>query len=231
MSEWAIELRGVSKVFTDGGTEFRALSDVDLTVPTGEFLLLMGPSGSGKTTLLSMIGCVLRPTEGEVRLLGEVVSSLSDRALPAVRRAFIGFVFQGHNLLAGLTCQDNVALGLEIRGIARRTARTEALALLEAVGVGGLGDRMPAQLSGGQRQRVAVARALAGHPPLLLADEPTAALDAAAGQAVTGVLADLARELGVTVVVVSHDERIHHFADRILVLEDGRIVGAKEVRP
>ena len=220
----AVRARGVRKVFGEGAIAYEALRGVDVEVGAGELVMLVGPSGSGKTTLLSILGCVMEATEGEVSLLGLDVTTLPPAELPAVRRALIGFVFQGHNLIAAANAIDNVRLMLELRGVPARRARAEAAELLDRVGLADKRWNLPSELSGGQRQRVAIARALAGAPPLVLADEPTAALDAIAGQQVTELLVELCRERGVTVVVVTHDPRITHLADRIVRIEDGRIV-------
>lgn len=224
----AIELSNVRKVFGTGALAYEALKGVDLTVERGELLMLVGPSGSGKTTLLSLLGCVLAPTSGELSLFGERVSGRAESAMPRLRLAYIGFVFQAHNLIASLSAVDNVAFQLELRGVARTKAVAEAKDLLERVGLGAKLEKKPRELSGGQRQRVAIARAIAGAPPLVLADEPTASLDAESGLAVTEMLRDLARERGHTVVLVTHDERIFHLADRIVHIEDGRITRMKE---
>jgi putative ABC transport system ATP-binding protein len=217
----AVEVRRLEKTFGDGPLAFRALKGVDLTVPRGELLMLAGPSGSGKTTLLSIIGCVLAATSGEVRVLGRDVTQARASELPGFRLSTVGFVFQGHNLIASLSARDNVALPLEMSGVSQGRARERARALLERVGLGDKCERPPAELSGGQRQRVAIARALAGDPPLVLADEPTAALDAKSGLEVAGLLRELCRERGGTAIVVTHDSRIFHLADRILHVEDG----------
>ncbi len=222
-SEWAIDARGVRKVFGKGALAFEALKGVDFEVARGEFVMLEGPSGSGKTTLLSILGCVLGPTVGEVFLQGERISGLRESDLPRIRTEYIGFIFQGNNLIASLTSEENVALQLELRGVPSRAALAEARVLLGKVGLGDKVGRKPMDLSGGQRQRVAIARALAGDPPVILADEPTAALDAENGRKVTEILRDLARERGHTVVVVTHDNRIFHLADRIVHIEDGLI--------
>jgi putative ABC transport system ATP-binding protein len=219
----AIDARRVRKVFGKGNLAFEALRGVDFQVGAGEFVMLAGPSGSGKTTLLSILGCVLSPTGGEVRLLDERISDLPESELPRVRSETIGFIFQGHNLLASLTAAQNITLQLELRGLPTRAADREARALLDRVGLGDKADRKPMELSGGQRQRVAIARALAGSPPIILADEPTAALDAENGRLVTEILRELARERGHSVVVVTHDNRIFHLADRIVHIEDGLI--------
>jgi len=219
----AIEARALTKVYGTGATAFPALRGVDMTVDSGEFIMLAGPSGSGKTTLLSILGCVLRPTEGSVKLFGESVSERGESDLPELRLSYIGFVFQGHNLVASLNARENVMLVLQLRGMAPRPARQEAEYLLDQVGLPGKAASLPRDLSGGQRQRVAIARALAGGPPLILADEPTAALDAENGLKITELLRTLAREQGRTVVIVTHDNRIFHLADRMLHIEDGRM--------
>lgn len=218
-----VEIRGITKTYGAGPTAYQALHGVDLSASPGEFVILSGPSGSGKTTLLSIIGCVLSPTSGEVRLFGHDVARRPESDLPALRLAFVGFVFQGANLLASLPILENVALPLELRGRPRRDAWEEARGLLERVGLGDRFASKPADLSGGQRQRVAIARALAGSPPLLLADEPTAALDATNGLKVTEMLRTLAKAHGHTVIVVTHDSRIVHLADRVVHIEDGTI--------
>lgn len=220
----AIDARGVTKVFGSGALAYQALRGVDFQVGRGELVMLVGPSGSGKTTLLSILGCVLTATGGEISLFGTPITGRSERELPGLRQALIGFVFQGHNLLASLSALDNVRLVLETRGVGRRAARSDAVALLQRVGLGDRLHNLPAALSGGQRQRVAIARAVAGDPPLLLADEPTAALDAESGLDVTRLLTELCRERGTSVVVVTHDNRIFHLADRIVHIEDGHIV-------
>ncbi len=226
MTDLAIDAKGVTKVYGRGELAYRALRGVDFAVAPGELVMLAGPSGSGKTTLLSILGCVLSATSGEVRIHGEPVTGRKERDLPALRLRYIGFIFQGHNLVASLSARDNVALPLRLRGYTSREAHDEAGAMLARVGLADFADRRPAQMSGGQRQRVAIARALAGHPPIILADEPTASLDAESGLLVMNLLRDLAKELSHTVVVVTHDNRIFHLADRIVHIEDGHIVDA-----
>lgn len=213
----------VTKTYGAGTNAYQALRGVDFTVGAGELVMLSGPSGSGKTTLLSILGCVLAPTSGTVSLFGHDVSARRESELPSLRLSYVGFIFQGNNLLASLSAAENVALLLELRGASRARARAEAAALLDVVGLADRADALPGDLSGGQRQRVAIARALAGRPPLILADEPTAALDAENGLRVTELLRDLAKRHGHTVVVVTHDERIYHLADRLVRIEDGRI--------
>ena len=224
----AISVRGVSKIFGSGKLAYQALTDVDLEVRKSEILMLVGPSGSGKTTLLSILGCVLRPTSGQVELLGESIVGKSEKALADLRLHKIGFVFQAHNLLPGLSIRDNVALPLEVGGQTRARALHRADAVLAEVGLAEKLRSMPGDLSGGQRQRVAIARALAPEPPLIFADEPTAALDADSGLRVTEMLKTTSSALGATVVVVTHDPRIYHLADRTVGIEDGRIVTTTE---
>jgi putative ABC transport system ATP-binding protein len=223
----AVVVRSLVKTFGTGPLAFQALKGVDLSLSAGELVMLAGPSGSGKTTLLSILGCLLTPTSGEVRLFGEDVSRVAEPALPRLRASRIGFVFQAHNLIASLTSQENVALPLQLRGASRADAMREAAVLLDRVGLADKRDRKPRDLSGGQRQRVAIARAIAGRPPLILADEPTASLDAASGLVVMTLLSDLARASKHTVLVVTHDSRIFHLSDRVVHIEDGRIVAAK----
>jgi putative ABC transport system ATP-binding protein len=218
-----VELRGVTKTYGTGATAYQALRGVDFVARPGEFVMLSGPSGSGKTTLLSIIGCVLSPTSGVVHLFDRDVSRMKESELPALRLAYVGFVFQGNNLLAASTAAENVALPLELRGSPVREARREANDLLARVGLGHRANHKPRDLSGGERQRVAIARSLAGRPPLVLADEPTAALDAANGRNVTELLRTLAKEHGHTVLIVTHDNRIFDLADRIVHIEDGLI--------
>lgn len=220
----AVELKGLTKTYGTGALAFQALKGIDLTVKQGEFLMLVGPSGSGKTTLLSILGCVLAPTTGEGWLFGEKLHGRRESELPELRLSYIGFIFQGNNLLPALNIVDNVAFPLELRGSTRKQAVAEAREVLAAVGLGDKLKRHPDDLSGGQRQRVSVARAVAGRPPLILADEPTAALDAETGQQVTELLKKLSTERGHTVVVVTHDNRIFHFADRTIHIEDGLLI-------
>ena len=224
MSDFAIELRGLTKTYGSGALAFQALKGIDLQVKAGEFMMLVGPSGSGKTTLLSILGCVLSPSAGEAFLFGEALHGRKESELPDLRLSYIGFIFQGNNLIPALTVEDNVAFPLELRGASRKQALTEARDVLSAVGLADKLKRHPNDLSGGQRQRVAVARAVAGRPPLILADEPTASLDAQTGQQVTELLKKLSTERGHTVVVVTHDNRIFHFADRTVHIEDGLLV-------
>ncbi len=219
-----IRAKGLSKVYREGTTELRALDGVDLEVRAGELTLLMGPSGSGKTTLLSILGCILRASSGTLEVLGEDVGALAESELPRIRREAIGFVFQGFNLFPTLTAVENVALSLDVRGVRGGAARKRVEGLLEEVGLAEKARSFPGDLSGGQKQRVAIARALAGDPPILLADEPTAALDSTSGRTVIELLHRLARAHARAVVMVTHDPRVLSFGDRIIHLEDGRIL-------
>jgi len=216
-----IRALGLSKIYREGATELRALNDVSLDIHGGQLTLLMGPSGSGKTTLLSILGCILRATDGRLELLGEEVSALPEKELPRIRREAIGFVFQGFNLFPALTAAENVALALDVRGVRGEPARKRAEELLIEVGLQERMHAFPGDLSGGQKQRVAIARALASNPPILLADEPTAALDSTSGRTVIELLQRLAHRHRRAVVMVTHDPRVLAYGDRILHLEDG----------
>jgi putative ABC transport system ATP-binding protein len=220
----AITVRGVTKVYEEGASRVPALHGIDLDVWPGEVVLLMGPSGSGKTTLLSIMGCILRATSGTVSIAGVEASVLSERELPRIRLAHIGFVFQGFNLFPTLTVGENVELALELKDIRGSKAKQESRSLLEQVGLEQKYDTFPSDLSGGQKQRVAIARALAGSPSVILADEPTAALDSHTGRNVMQMMQDLAHKHGRAVVVVTHDSRVLEFGDRTVRMEDGKIV-------
>jgi putative ABC transport system ATP-binding protein len=220
----AIAVRGVTKVYEEGASRVPALHGIDLDVWPGEVVLLMGPSGSGKTTLLSIMGCILRATSGTVSIAGIEASALSERELPRIRLAHIGFVFQGFNLFPTLSVGENVELALELKDIGGAKAKQESRSLLEQVGLEQKYDTFPSDLSGGQKQRVAIARALAGSPSVILADEPTAALDSHTGRLVMQMMQDLAHKNGRAVVVVTHDSRVLEFGDRTVRMEDGKIV-------
>jgi len=219
----AIEVRGVTKEFVEGPNRVPVLHGVDCEVHRGEVVLLMGPSGSGKTTLLSIMGCILRATSGSVKIAGREVANLRENELPEVRLKNIGFIFQGFNLFPTLTVGENVELALDLKGIRGAKAREASQRLLEQVGLSAKRDAFPSDLSGGQKQRVAVARALSGSPGVILADEPTAALDSHSGRNVMEMMRDLAHKHGRGVVVVTHDSRVLEFGDRIVHMEDGRI--------
>ena len=219
----AITIRSVTKNFAEGHTKTRALAGVDMTVHPGEFVLMMGPSGSGKTTLLSIMGCILRPTTGQVLVHGKDITALDEKDLPAVRLQHIGFVFQGFNLFPTLTAGENVELSLKLKGRRGRKVKDEARRLLGLVGLEEKYDAFPSDISGGQKQRVAIARAVAGEPEILLADEPTAALDSHSGKSVIEMMRTLAHNHRTSVVIVTHDVRLTEYADRVVHLEDGLI--------
>ena len=222
----AITIREVTKNYDEGATKTLALDGVDLAVQRGEVTLLMGPSGSGKTTLLSIMGCILRPTSGQVVLGGRDVTALREADLPALRLRHIGFVFQGFNLFPTLTAGENVELALGLKGVKGSDAKEEARRLLTLVGLAEKYDAFPSDISGGQKQRVAIARAVAGSPEILLADEPTAALDSHTGRTIVEMMAQLAHDENRAVVIVTHDNRLIEYADRVVLLEDGRIASA-----
>lgn len=219
----AISVRELTKTYSSGATAVHALDGVNLDVASGEVLMLMGPSGSGKTTLLSIMGCILRATSGSVRIRDVEVAHLSEKQLPRVRLDNIGFIFQGFNLFPTLTAGENVELALDLKGVRGKEARLRARRLLEQVNLDDKYRTFPADLSGGQKQRVAIARALAGDPEIILADEPTAALDSHSGRVVMEMLRDLAHRRGRAVVIVTHDNRVLEFADRIVHIEDGKL--------
>jgi putative ABC transport system ATP-binding protein len=221
-NEVILEVRGLTKVFGSGSAAVRAVDGVDLTVRRGEIVLIMGPSGSGKTTLLTMIGGLLRPTSGSVRINGYEITAMKESELPQVRRHLVGFVFQTFNLLESLSAVENVEIALNLAGQAGRRARERAESILRELGMGRRLHFKPRALSGGEKQRVSIARALANDPQLILADEPTANLDSKHGHEVVVLLRDIAKKQGRTVIIVSHDHRIREVADRVIWLEDGR---------
>ncbi len=223
-TEPVLVARGLTKEFSVGPTVVRAVDDVDLVIRRGEIVLLMGPSGSGKTTLLTLIGGLLRPTSGSVRIGGREITSMNESALNEVRRHVVGFIFQVFNLLEPLSVLENVVIPLNLAGANGREANLRASSVLQDVG---LGDRLnfkPDSLSGGEEQRVSIARALVHEPELILADEPTANLDSKNGHDVVVLLRDIAKTTGRTVIIVSHDDRIREIADRVLTLEDGKLL-------
>ena len=222
-------VRRASKSYGTGETAVTALEDADLAVMPGEILLIEGPSGSGKTTLLSILGLLLKPTSGEVWVGGRDVSALPERALPAIRAATFGFIFQGFNLFPALTALENVALAIRMKNprIRGAFAAAEARCLLASVGMETRMHHRPDHLSGGQKQRVAIARALGGDPRIILGDEPTAALDSKTALGVMELLRSLADGQGRAVVVVTHDPRLERFADRVARVEDGRVMSVE----
>jgi putative ABC transport system ATP-binding protein len=219
-----ISLKGVSK-FYDGKRRVVALEAVDLEIEHGEMVSIVGPSGSGKSTLLNLIGGLDRPSTGEIRIDGQAVASLSDDDLTRLRRDKIGFIFQFFNLLPSLTCLENVAMPLHLKGLGRREIDKRARELLELVQLGARIEHLPDELSGGERQRVAIARALAFHPPVLLADEPTGNLDTYTGAEILGLIRDLHQRLNSTVLIVTHDPTVAASCSRTVTLRDARIAG------
>lgn len=223
-----VQLRGVTKSYGKGDAQVEVLRALDLDIARDDTVALCGPSGSGKSTLLNIVGCLDRPTGGSYHLDGQDVSRLDRKGQAQVRLQVIGFVFQSFHLLSDANALENVMLPLQYAKVSRREREARAKAMLDRVG---LGDRMshrPNELSGGQRQRVAIARALVGQPSLLLADEPTGALDTATGDAVMALLSELHAEGGLTVVIVTHDTEVASWARHRVDLRDGRIVGAPE---
>ena len=224
-----LQITHVTKRYGSGSTEVTAVRDVSLSVRPGEIVLIMGPSGSGKTTLLSMLGALLKPTEGTIQLNGIVLNTLAESRLPDIRLKEFGFVFQDFNLLSALSGLENVAIVAELAGVKSGEARRKAASLLTDLGLGERLHFLPEKLSGGEKQRVAIARALINDPSLILADEPTANLDSKIGHEIMRLLRQIAKEEparnggagGRSVVIVSHDQRIKDIADRILWLEDG----------
>jgi putative ABC transport system ATP-binding protein len=231
MSDIIIEAKGVTRVLGSGARKVQALRGIDLSLKRGELTLLMGPSGSGKTTLLLILGCMLTPSEGSVSICGTPTADADKEALAKIRRDHIGFVFQSYHLFPTLTAAQNVQLALDIRHERGKPARTRAREALERVGLSHKVKTRPGELSGGEQQRVAIARAIVANPSVVLADEPTAALDSDNGRAVLKILADSAHERGQAVLVVTHDPRIVPFADRIIHIEDGLLVDHVEAEP
>ncbi len=224
MSEPPIEVAGLNYWFGEGDARKQALSDIDLTVAAGQLVILMGASGSGKTTLLTLVGCLRELQDGSVRLLGRELRGASADLL-IERRRRLGFIFQAHNLHESLNALQNVRMGLDVHDEVPEELRDAAAEhVLRLLGLGERLDYLPANLSGGQKQRVAIARALVGNPDVVFADEPTSALDKDSGYDVVVLLKHLARERGTTILMVTHDNRIFGLADRIVTLEDGRIV-------
>lgn len=219
----AIQARGIIKDFPGGEGQQRVLHGVDLSLDKGALTMLVGPSGCGKTTLLSILSGTLSATSGEVDVLGTTITKLSDADLVKFRRRNIGFIFQQYNLLPALTCSENAAVALIADGMPRIQAERKAQDVLAQLGMGPHAHKLPRQLSGGQQQRVAIARALVHQPSLIVCDEPTAALDATSGQTVMELLRSAASDATRCVLVVTHDNRIFSFADRIVEMEDGRI--------
>lgn len=225
-----LNAQAIVKELGSGAGLVRALKGVNFDLVPGELTLLMGPSGSGKTTLLSILGCILAPTSGRLTIAGEDVTDFGAEELAKVRRDHIGFVFQSYNLFPTLNALENVRIALDVRGITGFQATSRCEEVLRDVGLGHRLTHFPGNLSGGEQQRVAVARAIASSPSIVLADEPTAALDSENGHAVMALLARIAKEQNRSILAVTHDPRTLGYADRVIKIEDGRIVG-EERRP
>jgi len=228
MTMAVLEARNVTKSFTDGRETVPVLKGVSLALERGEIVTLEGPSGSGKTTLLSILGAILTPTSGRVVVDGRDIDPDHLDELPAIRRRAIGFVFQQFNLFAALTALENVQYALNIKGVNGGAARREAEAALEAVGLGNRQRFLPRDLSGGQKQRVAVARALVGRPPILLADEPTGSLDSEVGLQILDMFRRLAKQDNRALLIVTHDPKVRGIADRVVRIRDGLLTDGNE---
>jgi len=221
----AVSVTKVNKEFQAGDEVIRVLDDISLDIQLGEMTMLVGPSGCGKTTLISIMSGILSATSGDVAVMGQSLNRMSDRQKVLFRRQHIGFIFQQYNLLPALTAAENAAMPLIAAGIDIESAVGQASAVLDQIGMGSQILKRPNQLSGGQQQRVAIARSLVHHPKFIVCDEPTAALDAKTGGDVMQILRNVANDQGRAVLIVTHDNRIHRFADRIVEMSDGRIVG------
>jgi putative ABC transport system ATP-binding protein len=226
-----LELRRVSRSYGQGTAEVHALRGVSLSADEGAMVAVMGPSGSGKSTLLTIAGTLEEPTDGEVLIAGQPVAGMSGNARARLRRRTVGYVFQDFNLLPGLTAAENVALPLELDGLSARKARAAGLRALERLGLGERATAYPDQLSGGERQRAAIARAMVGERRLLLADEPSGALDSVNSEAVMSLLHDACKDARMTAVVVTHDAQLASWADRVVFLRDGRVADQTAAAP
>lgn len=227
-NEVVIEARGITKIYPSGGKEFKALDNVSFTIHRGEFIIVMGPSGSGKSTLMNIIGCLDRPTSGELYIDGRSITGLSDAALAEIRREKNGFIFQSFNLIPHLSALRNVALPLSFKGEATATREAKARAMLAKMGIEQWANKRPSQLSGGEQQRVAIARALANDPAVIIADEPTGNLDSAIGQQVMHLLKQISNE-GKTILLVTHDASLVSYGTRLICMKDGKIVTGKAI--
>src|SRR5436190_12631582 len=228
MREILIEARGLKRYYHRGSETVKALDGVDLTIRAGEIVSILGPSGSGKTTLINLLSCLDAPTEGTLLVAGQPVAGLAEDELVEIRRGILGFVFQNFSLIPTLTVAENVELPLMFLGRRADPARTREI--LDTVGLAGRASHLPRELSGGQMQRVAIARALIVDPRILIADEPTGNLDKATGESIIALFKRLAREQGIAVILTTHNLAFGHQADRVITLEDGRIVGEPAVR-
>lgn len=224
-----VKLNKVKKIYQQGEIEVPALRGVDLTVDQGEFTTVFGPSGSGKTTLLNLVGCLDKPTEGEIFFDGQELGDLTKKDLAMIRRNNIGFVFQSYNLIPVLTAYENVEFAIRlVDGKSEKELKQKVMDILKAVGLEGLEDRRPNELSGGQKQRVAIARALVKEPKLVLADEPTANLDSKTSTEVLEVMVDMNKKLGTTFIFSTHDPQVMEYARRLIEIKDGQV--SKEKR-
>ena len=224
-----LELKSVYKNYNRGKTEVPVLKDICMQVEKGDYLAIMGPSGSGKTTLMNLIGCLDVPTQGEYLLDGKNIGQMDDNALAQIRNKYIGFVFQNFYLLPKMNALDNVALPLLYAGVSQKERRERAAEALKAVGLEERMNFMPNQLSGGQCQRVAIARAMVGNPQLLLADEPTGALDTASGNQIMDIFRELSSK-GMTIIMITHEQSVAERADKIYKILDGRLITGEEVQ-
>jgi putative ABC transport system ATP-binding protein len=218
-----ISLRQITRVYGSGAAEVRALDGVDIDITPGEFVAIMGPSGSGKSTAMNVIGCLDRPTSGRYRFDGVEVGGLTNDQRALLRRHYLGFIFQGYNLLPRMSARDNVELPLIYKGLPKQERIARAERALDLVGLGGRAGHDPSQLSGGQQQRVAIARALAGDPRVVLADEPTGNLDTKRSAEIMELLVDLRRERNLTIVMVTHEDDMAAYADRLIWMVDGKV--------
>ncbi|RKL63547.1 ABC transporter ATP-binding protein [Thermoanaerobacteraceae bacterium SP2] len=224
-----LELTQITRIYKNGQIRIEALKDINLKIEEGDFISIMGPSGSGKSTLLNIIGCLDRPTSGTYVIAGTRIEKMNDSRMADIRNQLIGFVFQSFHLLPDLDAQANVELPLIYRGMGGRERQRRAIKALESVGLGERVHHLPSQLSGGEQQRVAIARAIVGQPRVLLADEPTGALDSKTGENIMAIFQKLNRELGITIVQVTHEENIARYGHQIFHLLDGEIDRIEEV--
>ena len=226
-----IEAEELTKIYSMGKVQVVALKDVSLSIPSGTFLGITGPSGSGKSTFLNLVGGLDTPTSGTIHARGKVVSRMSNEELARYRRIDVGMIFQSFNLISSLSAVENVALPLLFSGVAKKERRQKALEVLERVGLGARGSHRPLELSGGEQQRVSIARALVNQPDILLTDEPTGNLDSRTSEEIVQMLADLNKDRSITVIMVSHEERLlTKFADKIIHLQDGELVREEIIR-
>ena len=227
--EVVIEARGLTKVYPSGGKEFKAIDNVSFTIYRGEFIIIMGPSGSGKSTLMNIIGCLDRPTSGELYIDGQSITGLTDSQLAEIRGEKNGFIFQSFNLIPHFSAIRNIALPLMFKGVARTTRDAKAREMLQKMGIEQWAQKRPSQLSGGEQQRVAIARALANDPAVIIADEPTGNLDSAIGTQVMQLLKKICNE-GKTILLVTHDANLVKYGTRLIGMRDGKIVSGKIIR-